>query len=153
MADGAGRFHTAPPHKGQSTLVSAALGVESPVVGIRGPLGIQHRHTDCASPRGSYPKRAPHRAAPGGPPSPRCMQSRSQEAPGSAPRAGGQLATRRSDPHPPLFRVGPRPNPMPGAAHRPIRDLGRNPAATSRVQARAGAHESVGGRPRVRGRA
>ncbi|KAJ1201582.1 hypothetical protein NDU88_005390 [Pleurodeles waltl] len=42
----------------------AALGVESPVVGIRGPLGFQHRRTDCASPRGAYPKRAPHRAAP-----------------------------------------------------------------------------------------
>ncbi|KAJ1219079.1 hypothetical protein NDU88_006650 [Pleurodeles waltl] len=63
----------------------AALGVESPVVGIRGALGFQHRRTDCASPRGAYPKRAPHRAAPVGPPSPRCMQFRSQEAPGSAP--------------------------------------------------------------------
>ncbi|KAJ1191275.1 hypothetical protein NDU88_000591 [Pleurodeles waltl] len=37
----------------------AALGVESPVVGIRRPLGLQHRRTDCASPRGAYPKRAP----------------------------------------------------------------------------------------------
>ncbi|KAJ1166170.1 hypothetical protein NDU88_006579 [Pleurodeles waltl] len=37
----------------------AAPGVESPVVGIRGPLGLQHRRTDCASPRGAYPERAP----------------------------------------------------------------------------------------------
>ncbi|KAJ1083214.1 hypothetical protein NDU88_003374 [Pleurodeles waltl] len=41
---------------------------------------------------------------------------------------------------------------MPGAAHRPIRDLGRNPAVIPRVQARAGAHKSVGGRPSSPGR-
>ncbi|KAJ1105597.1 hypothetical protein NDU88_003002 [Pleurodeles waltl] len=55
------------PTKDNQRSSRAAPGVESPVVGIRGPLGIRHRRTDCASPRGAYPKRAPHRAAPGGP--------------------------------------------------------------------------------------
>ncbi|KAJ1113504.1 hypothetical protein NDU88_001746 [Pleurodeles waltl] len=90
------------PTKDNQRSSRAAPGVESPVVGIRGPLCIQHQRTDCASPRGAYPKRAPHRAAPGGPQSPRCMQSRSQEAPGSAPRAGGQIATAGAPPDAPI---------------------------------------------------
>ncbi|KAJ1218897.1 hypothetical protein NDU88_006468 [Pleurodeles waltl] len=88
-----GRFHTVPPNKGQSTLVSGRPGRrESRRRHPRAPGLPTPAHRLCV-PQGGVPK--------AGPPSSRCMQFRSQEAPGSAPRAGGQLASRCSDPHPP----------------------------------------------------
>ncbi|KAJ1136542.1 hypothetical protein NDU88_002957 [Pleurodeles waltl] len=100
MADGAGHSTLPRPTKDNQRSSRAALGVESPVVGIRGPLGIQHG-APIVRPPGGRTQSGPLTGQPREAPSPRCMQSRSQEAPGSAPRAGGQLATRRSDPHPP----------------------------------------------------
>ncbi|KAJ1206790.1 hypothetical protein NDU88_002188 [Pleurodeles waltl] len=106
MADGAGRFHTAPPHKGQSTLVP----------GLPGHRESRRRHPWAPGhptpalrlcvPQGGVPKADSSPGSPGGPPFPRCMQSRSQEAPGSAPRAGGQLATGRR-PHQTLRSAPP----------------------------------------------
>ncbi|KAJ1215726.1 hypothetical protein NDU88_003334 [Pleurodeles waltl] len=88
-----GRFHTAPPHKGQSTLVSGRPGRrESRRRHPRAPGLPTPAHRLCV-PQGGVPK--------AGPTSSHCMQFRSQEAPGSTPRVGGQLASRRSDPHPP----------------------------------------------------
>ncbi|KAJ1113843.1 hypothetical protein NDU88_002084 [Pleurodeles waltl] len=46
-------------------------------------------------PQGGVPKADSSPGSPGGPSSPRRMQSRSQEAPGSAARGGGRLATGR----------------------------------------------------------
>ncbi|KAJ1121657.1 hypothetical protein NDU88_000177 [Pleurodeles waltl] len=98
------------PTKDNQRSSRAALGVESPVVCIRGLLGSRHRRSDCAFPRGAYPKRTPHRAAPGGPPSPRLLvvcspAARRHQAPppeqeADSPPAGAP--TRHSDLHPPL---------------------------------------------------
>ncbi|KAJ1213502.1 hypothetical protein NDU88_001139 [Pleurodeles waltl] len=98
------------PTKDNQCSSRVALGVGSPVVGIRGFPGSRHWRSDCAFPRGAYPKRTPHRAAPGGPSSPRLLvvcspAARRHQAPppeqeADSPPAGAP--TRRSDLHSPL---------------------------------------------------
>ncbi|KAJ1140340.1 hypothetical protein NDU88_006697 [Pleurodeles waltl] len=153
MADGAGRFYTAPPHKGQSTLVSGLPGRRES--SRRHPWAPGHptpAHRLCV-PQGGVPKAGPSPGNPGRPPVSSLYVVPQPGGTRFRPSSRGPTRHQTLRSAPPPFRVGPRPNPMPGAAHRPIRDLGCNPAATSRVQARAGVHESVGGRPWGRGRA
>ncbi|KAJ1083649.1 hypothetical protein NDU88_003804 [Pleurodeles waltl] len=117
-----------------------ALGVVSPVVGIRGLPGSKHQRSGRAFTRGAHPKRGPHRAAPGGPSPPRLSAVRSpsareHQAPppeleADSPPVGAP--TRRSGLHP-SFRAGPHSRPAPGAAYRSVRGRGRNPAATHAV--------------------
>ncbi|KAJ1187869.1 hypothetical protein NDU88_004637 [Pleurodeles waltl] len=100
------------PHPTKDNQCSSwvALGVVSLVVGIRGFPGSSHRRSDCAFPRG-VPKADSPPGSTGGPlvpASPQCMQSRSQEAPGPAPRAGSRFATGRR-PHQTL-RFAPPPS-------------------------------------------
>ncbi|KAJ1193574.1 hypothetical protein NDU88_002870 [Pleurodeles waltl] len=87
-----------------------ALGVVSLVVGIRGFPGRSHRRSDCAFPKGCTQSGLPtgQRRGPLVPASPQCMQSRSQEAPGPAPRAGGRFVTGRH-PHQ-MLRFAPPPS-------------------------------------------
>ncbi|KAJ1171331.1 hypothetical protein NDU88_003194 [Pleurodeles waltl] len=158
MADGAGRFHTAPPHKGQSTLVPGRPGRRESRRRHPWAPGKPTPALRLCVPQGGVPKADSSPGSPGGPPVSSlyavlqpggtrfCPPSRGPTRHRQAPPPDAPICT-------PPFRMGPRPNLTPGTAHRPIRDLGRNPAATSWVQARAGAHKSVGGCPRGRGRA
>ncbi|KAJ1131309.1 hypothetical protein NDU88_009647 [Pleurodeles waltl] len=68
MADGAGRFYTAPPHKGQSTLVSGLPGRRESR--RRHPWAPGHptpAHRLCV-PQGGAPKAGPSPGSPGRPP-------------------------------------------------------------------------------------
>ncbi|KAJ1120182.1 hypothetical protein NDU88_008356 [Pleurodeles waltl] len=123
------------PTKDNQYSTWGALSVVNPVIGIRGLPGSRHQGSGRAFSRGAHPKWTPHRAAPGGPPSPRLSVVRSPSVRGhqalppeqkaDPPPAGAP--SRRSSLHPP-FRVGPHSRPAPGAAYRSIWGRGRNPA-------------------------
>ncbi|KAJ1126338.1 hypothetical protein NDU88_004746 [Pleurodeles waltl] len=136
-----------------------ALSVVSPVVGIRGLPGSRHQGSGHAFSRGAHPKWTPHRAAPGGPPSPRLSVVRSPSVRGhqapppeqkaDPPSAGAP--SRRSSLHLPSGWAR-----IQGQC-RALRTAQSGAAAATRrrttwVQARTGAHESAGGRPRGRSR-
>ncbi|KAJ1088536.1 hypothetical protein NDU88_001693 [Pleurodeles waltl] len=136
-----------------------ALSVVSPVVGIRGLPGSRHQGSGHAFSRGAHPKWTPHWAAPGGPPPPRLSVVRSPSVRGIRLRLPSRWPIRRRQVPP---ADAPACTPPSGWARiqgqrRALRTAHYGAAAATRrrtmwVQARTGAHESAGGRPRGRSR-